>query len=77
MATFSKWSIDHTHSSIAFKIKHLMVAHILGYFDSYEGTVVTDNDQFINAKVFFKAQIDSINTRNRHRDEHLKSDHFF
>ena len=72
-----KWNIDDTHSEIIFKVKHMMVSNVSGAFEKFEGTAESNGDDFSNAKFTFKANIDSINTRNADRDAHLKSDDFF
>ncbi|MAY82741.1 MAG: hypothetical protein CMP59_01270 [Flavobacteriales bacterium] len=72
-----KWNIDDTHSEIIFKVKHMMVSNVSGAFEKFEGTAESNDDDFSNAKFTFKANIDSINTRNADRDAHLKSDDFF
>ncbi|MFA9190924.1 YceI family protein [Flavobacterium sp. FZUC8N2.13] len=76
MAT-TKWTIDSTHSEIGFKVKHMMFTNVSGKFDSYEATIITDEDNFENASIEFSADINSINTNNGDRDNHLKSGDFF
>ena len=76
MAT-TKWTIDTTHSEIGFKVKHMMFTNLSGQFESYEGTVVSEDDNFENASFEFSADINSINTNNADRDNHLKSGDFF
>ena len=76
MAT-TKWPIDRTHSEIGFKVKHMMFTNVSGKFDKYEGTVETEENDFTTAKISFEANIDSIDTRNTDRDNHLKSGDFF
>lgn len=71
------WSIDSAHSEIAFKVKHMMISTVRGYFEDFQVTAKTDGDNFANASVNFSAKIDSINTKNKDRDAHLKSDDFF
>ncbi len=73
----TKWSIDPTHSEIHFKVKHLMISTVTGQFNKFNATVVTDGDDFSNAKVEFTAEIDSISTNNEQRDAHLKHGDFF
>lgn len=72
-----KWLIDDTHSEIVFKVKHMMVSNVSGAFEKFEGSAETSGEDFSNAKFNFKADINSINTRNTDRDAHLKSDDFF
>lgn len=74
MATYK---IDVDHSDIMFKVKHLMISTATGYFKKFDATVETGNDEFTNAKVYFEADVNSIDTKNADRDNHLKSDDFF
>lgn len=76
MAT-TKWAIDPTHSEIGFKVKHMMFTNVSGKFGIYDATIATENDNFENAVIEFSADIDSINTNNTDRDNHLKSGDFF
>lgn len=71
------WNIDPTHSEIQFKVKHLVISTVTGYFRSFNGTVATEGDSFEGAKITFEADIDSVDTNNEDRDTHLKSDDFF
>ncbi len=71
------WNIDPTHSEIQFKVKHLVISTVTGYFRSFNGTVETEGDSFEGAKITFEADIDSVDTNNEDRDTHLKSDDFF
>ncbi|MCK9451145.1 MAG: YceI family protein [Bacteroidales bacterium] len=73
----TNWSIDLTHSEAAFKVKHMMISTVTGYFDDFEATVKTDGENFNNASIAFSAKTASINTKNKDRDAHLKSDDFF
>ncbi len=73
-----KWKLDPTHSEIQFKVKHLMITTVTGYFKKFDLVVETDNDNFSTAKnIIFTADIDSIDTNNEQRDTHLKSADFF
>ncbi len=76
MAT-TKWAIDPTHSEIGFKVKHMMFTNVSGQFDNYEGSITTVNDTFENANIEFSGDINSVNTGNTDRDNHLKSADFF
>ncbi len=73
-----KWVIDPAHSEIQFKVKHLMITTVTGYFKKFDLVVETANDDFTTAsKIEFTADIDSIDTNNSQRDTHLKSADFF
>jgi polyisoprenoid-binding protein YceI len=73
-----QWKIDPAHSEIQFKVKHLMITTVTGYFKTFDLEVETENDDFTTAgKIEFTADIDSIDTNNQQRDAHLKSADFF
>jgi len=72
------WKIDPTHSEIAFKIKHLVITTVTGYFRSFDATVTTDQEtDFTTAKVECRIDTASIDTNQSQRDEHLRSADFF
>lgn len=72
------WKIDSAHSEIQFKVKHLMITTVTGYFRTFNLEVETETDDFNTAKrIEFTADIDSIDTNNQQRDTHLKSADFF
>ncbi|MDB5144453.1 MAG: YceI family protein [Mucilaginibacter sp.] len=77
MATLTKWSIDPMHSEVQFKVKHLVISTVSGFFRSFEGTVETENEDFDGARIEFTIDINSVDTNQTQRDEHLKSAEFF
>jgi polyisoprenoid-binding protein YceI len=76
MAT-TKWSIDPTHSEVGFKVKHMMFTNVSGKFKTYDATITTEDDDFTKSEISFSADINSIDTNNTDRDNHLKSADFF
>lgn len=73
-----KWKIDPAHSEIQFKVKHLMITTVTGYFKEFDLEVDTETEDFNTAnRIAFTANIDSIDTNNQQRDTHLKSADFF
>ena len=73
-----KWKVDPSHSEVQFKVKHLMITTVTGYFKTFDLEVETENDDFTTAgRVEFTADVNSIDTNNQQRDTHLKSDDFF
>ena len=72
------WKLDPTHSEIQFKVKHLMITTVTGYFKQFDLEVDTETEDFTTAKrIEFTADINSIDTNNQQRDTHLKSADFF
>ena len=76
MATATKWVLDPMHSEVQFKVKHLVISTVSGFFKSFEGELDTENDDFSDAKISFSLDINSIDTNQSQRDEHLKSADF-
>ena len=73
-----QWKIDPAHSEILFKVKHLMITTVTGYFKQFDLNVETETEDFSTAKrIEFTADINSIDTNNAQRDTHLKSADFF
>jgi polyisoprenoid-binding protein YceI len=71
------WVVDKAHSKIGFAVTHLLISEVEGYFKDFDLKVVTDREDFVDAKIEFTAKTASIFTDNEKRDEHLKSDDFF
>lgn len=73
-----KWTVDPAHSEIQFKVKHLMITTVTGYFSNYSIEVETAGEDFTTASnILFTADVNSISTNNAQRDTHLKSAEFF
>jgi polyisoprenoid-binding protein YceI len=73
----TKWIVDPTHSEVAFKVKHLVISTVTGYFRTFEGHAEATSDDFSGAVVGFSLAVDSIDTNQSDRDQHLKSADFF
>ncbi len=70
------WSLDPTHSTLSFSVRHLAISKVRGTFDSFEVTVVTPEDP---SKISVTATVDvsSVNTAMEARDNHLRTSDFF
>jgi polyisoprenoid-binding protein YceI len=77
MATATKWAIDPMHSEVQFKVKHLVISTVSGFFKSFEGSVDSPSDDFTDADITFSLDVDSLDTNQAQRDEHVKSPEFF
>jgi polyisoprenoid-binding protein YceI len=71
------FKIDPVHSSIAFSIKHLGVTDFYGRFNDVSGQVVFDKADPSKSSVEVTIPVESIDTHNEKRDQHLKSPDFF
>ena len=77
MINTATWAIDPTHSDLLFKIRHLVISNVTGSFKKFEGNIVTEGDDFNNAKVHFTIDVKSIDTNQPQRDAHLQTGDFF
>jgi polyisoprenoid-binding protein YceI len=75
--TLTKWVLDPMHSQVQFKVKHLVISTVTGSFNSFEGEMETENDDFTDAKISFSLDANSVDTNQEQRDGHLKSAEFF
>ena len=71
------YTIDPSHSTAGFKVRHLMVSNVRGEFSGVTGTVVHDPANAANSTVHATIDATTINTRDAQRDAHLKSADFF
>ena len=71
------YTIDPVHTSIAFKVKHMMVSDVKGQFERFTGTIVLDPKNIEASSVDVTIETPSVSTNNEKRDGHLKSPDFF
>jgi polyisoprenoid-binding protein YceI len=77
IAQTTKWVIDKSHSKVQFDVAHLVISEVTGQFKSFDGSVLSDKPDFSDAKIEVSIDVNSINTDDEKRDEHLKSPDFF
>ncbi len=70
------WTLDPSHSSVAFSVRHLGLSKVRGRFSSFTGDVVIAEDP-MRSSVEVRIDVASIDTRDEKRDEHLRSNDFF
>jgi len=73
----STWNIDVAHTNLGFTVKHMMVSKVRGNFNEFEGAIEGNPEDLVSSKVSFKVDMNSINTNNEDRDNHLRSEDFF
>lgn len=72
------WTLDPTHSTIDFTVKHLAISKVRGTFEKFDVTIVTTPDD-VDGIHSIEATIDiaSVNTNQAQRDAHLRTSDFF
>ncbi|VDG98123.1 Uncharacterized conserved protein [Lysinibacillus sphaericus] len=74
----TKWTVDQSHSTVGFEVKHMMVSKVKGQFEGYTATVeAADLTDLTTANIAFNFDVASLNTHSADRDNHLKSADFF
>lgn len=77
VSTLGNWSPDLVHSNLNFTVDHLVISQVTGSFSSYTGSIKNETEDLSNAQIEFSIDVDSLDTKNEMRDNHLKSDDFF
>lgn len=73
-----KWTLDAHHSELMFKVKHLMITTVTGYFKKFSVSAETADESYSKfSAIVVEADVNSVSTNNEHRDKHLKSADFF
>ncbi|MFF3001747.1 YceI family protein [Kitasatospora sp. NPDC057940] len=71
------WTIDTTHSEVAFSVRHAMVTNVKGRFTEYDGKLHLDGSTPGNSSADLVIKVSSIDTNQAQRDEHLRTGDFF
>ncbi|CAM3356746.1 YceI family protein [Rhodothermus bifroesti] len=71
------WSIDKSHSSVGFRVRHLGISYVNGVFTDYDATLQFDPADLSTLKTSATIRVASINTGIERRDNHLRSADFF
>ncbi len=70
------WKINRDHSEIFFEIPYLQVSEITGRFNEYNGHVSFTEKGNLPDEISIKVKTASLDSGNRQRDGHLKSQDF-
>jgi polyisoprenoid-binding protein YceI len=67
------WSVDPAHSTVEFRVKHMMIQTVHGRFRDFEGMIGAGDDPSVVGSI----KVASLETLNDERDAHLRSSDFF
>lgn len=70
------YEVDASHSHVGFAITHLKVSRFYGRFNDVAGTFVVDADP-AKCSIELTVKAASVDTANKKRDDHLRSQDFF
>src|SRR6202012_1782252 len=65
------------HSQLNFGVTHMTINEIDGTFGTVEAKMTATKDDLTDAQILLTADVNSINTGNEQRNNHLKSPDFF
>jgi polyisoprenoid-binding protein YceI len=71
------YTVDPVHSSISFMISHASISNIHGRFNDFSGKITIDSADPAKSSFMLSIPIDSIDTNNVKRDEHLRAPDYF
>lgn len=70
------WTLDTSHSSLNFSVRHLMVSKVRGRFNVFSGKLDVDTSGKLKSAQG-TVDVKSIDTQNAKRDAHLRAEDFF
>ena len=70
------WSVDKSHSAIKFSITHFFTP-VIGTFEDVTADINFSPEDLENSSIDVTIPVESVNTRNDRRDDHLRSEDFF
>lgn len=71
------WTVDTSHTSAHFTVRHMLVSTVPGQLGPVVGWVKYDGKNASSIAVNVAIDVTNINTQNAGRDRHLRSDDFF
>ena len=70
------WTVDPSHSTVGFAVKHMGIASVRGEFNEFAGTLEIGED-LSTARASGTVKVQSVDTKEAQRDDHLRSPDFF
>lgn len=71
------YTLDQSHSTVEFVVRHLMISKVRGRFAKFEGQLELAPDSDVPQAITASVDAASIDTREEQRDAHLRSADFF
>ena len=75
--TTGTYNFDKAHSSIGFRVKHMGLVDVPGYFRDFTGMINYNGKDVAKSTVEFSAKTTSVDTGVAPRDKHLRTADFF
>lgn len=68
----TEYRVDKENSMVTFKIRHALIAKVEGRFNQFSGTYEYDVNSSVFSSFVGEAMMDTVDTDDKYRDEHLK-----
>ena len=73
----ARWNVDPDHSTIEFRVAHMVVSKTTGHFLDYQGFIDMDAEAGTVKTIEATIKTASVNTKQEKRDAHLRNADFF
>jgi polyisoprenoid-binding protein YceI len=73
----ARWNVDPEHSTIEFRVAHMVVSKTTGHFTDYQGFIDMDAEAGTVKAIEATIKTASVNTNHEKRDAHLRNPDFF
>jgi polyisoprenoid-binding protein YceI len=76
-AQTTTWNADPMHSKLTFTVTHKGFSSIFGLFQKFDAMILSSKSDFSDAVFTLSADVSSVNTEVKMRDDDLRSPNFF
>ena len=76
-AAADTYTVDNSHTTVLFFSHHFNFSTVVGRFKTASGEFVVDESDITKSKINLELKVDSLDTNDGKRDEHLKGPDFF
>lgn len=76
-AEMARWNVDLDHSTVEFRVAHMVISKTTGRFMDYVGYIEMDADDGTVKSIEATIKTASVNTNHEKRDGHLRNADFF
>ena len=73
MLSSGSWFVDPAHSTVEFRVKHMVIQTVRGRFRDFDGAIVAGDEPSFTGSI----RVASLTTLQQARDAHLRSPDFF
>jgi polyisoprenoid-binding protein YceI len=77
ISLWANYTIDKAHTKVGFEVVHMMISNVEGQFKEFEASFEYDEKTNTLKNIKAKIDVNSIDTANQKRDNHLKDTDFF